>query len=434
MHRPLNHIEQLYWRVNRAVPLPGFFMCRISGPLDERLLARALQRVQARHPLLKVRVEGDMLPVFTSERVPPIPLRVLPLQGTDHWQQEVENELNRPEMWSTGALAHAVLLSGDGSSDVLLFAHHVLADGFSMALFAKEVLHELGALANGRYGERPPAPVRPALEAMLPPEARGAGALLLAARYLRRLTRGLAGRLLTVPAAKQAPPKDRRSIVVHARLAAETLRALLDRSRRERTTVHGALCAAALQSIEAAFRGAPQNQGARQIVCVSPVNLRQKLRPMVGEEIGLFATPLVTVYALSELGDFWALARTVRDRLHPGTQQGEGLGPWAIQPLLPPPVVSPEFLVRLAEKAHRSAITVSNIGRMEPPEDLGPFRVEKAVLGIGVNAIMGSSFTLSVATFGDYTSLTFTQAEPLVSRAQTEALAQDMVRRLHAAV
>src|SRR5262245_21115313 len=119
MRRPLGDTERAIWLLDRAGSLNGAFCARVVGPLDEALLRRALDRVQARTPLLRVRVVDGDPPPFASDGVPPIPLRIAAGRRGDGWLGELEDELNRPFPWQSGPLARVVLLRDEGAAEMI---------------------------------------------------------------------------------------------------------------------------------------------------------------------------------------------------------------------------------------------------------------------------------------------------------------------------
>lgn len=88
-------MEKYLWVVDRVCRINFIMHARIQGVLNEKVMRRGLDAIQARHPLLRVRIERDGRSNlrFCSGRVPEIPLRVADALPED-WTREAEKDLN----------------------------------------------------------------------------------------------------------------------------------------------------------------------------------------------------------------------------------------------------------------------------------------------------------------------------------------------------
>jgi hypothetical protein len=426
--RPLGRIERTTWMLDQVAPLGMGFAVRVAGPLDPALLRRALDETQARHPLLRVRVEGGLRPSYASAGVPAIPLRVVPRRGDDHWAEVLEDELAVPIDWRSGPLLRVLLLPGSGAGELLFLMHHIIGDGHSLIRLAAEVAERAAAIVAGRPCVLAALPVRPPLERALA-AGRGIATLGAAAPAAARLGLAAVRRAFVIPSERPAPPASRRTRFFRAELEPGEMDALAAASRSRGTTVHGAICAAAMQVVLEAFASAPENRAARVICCASPVNMRPFVAPPVTGEMGLFIVPQMTTHPISAGGDFWALAGAVRRDLAAAIARGEPLGTVAAMgAALPPPVLA-RGQAWAAERAFLACVTVSNMGRVEAAR-FPPFEVDFLAAVPGMNAVGGSGFAIATLTMGDRSTLVFSHAEPLLGRARAEALAAAMLRRL----
>ncbi|MFP2926915.1 phthiocerol/phthiodiolone dimycocerosyl transferase family protein [Pyxidicoccus sp. 3LG] len=433
MRRPLSNTERAIWEFNRDHPMGASVALRITGPLDARVLEQALALVQERHPMLRVRVGDAGPPAYTGAGVGPIPLRVEPRRDASQWLEALEAEVNQRWLMHEGPLARVRLLSGGDTHDLIIGFQHMIADGMSAFVFGKHLLEFAAALVAGSPVKREQAPERPAIEELLPPRTRGAAGWMRAA--------GLAGEwgvhslrgLFDMPMEVVAPPGQRRTRVLRHVLAPEETALLVQRSRERGTSVHGALCAAMLQTLVAAFRDAPETREARTIACISPVNLRRMLHPAIGDEIGLYMTPFGTAHRLSEVGDFWAVARAVRRGLREAMESGAVLGPLLVERRLPPVPFLQKRMLQLTEQLVPRPLTVTNVGVLEPVE-AGPFRIEDIATVAPMGSVVGCGVALAAFTYAGAARLHFTYSEPLVSRVRAESLLHDALRRLRAAL
>jgi hypothetical protein len=93
------------------------------------------------------------------------------------------------------------------------------------------------------------------------------------------------------------------------RLTPEFTSKLVERSRKERTTVHGALCAA----LTLAGREVSSNWASAPVRILSPFNMRKQLG--IGEDCGLFVWAGIVPVEPSAPAGFWDLARYAKNAL-----------------------------------------------------------------------------------------------------------------------
>ena len=141
------------YQITRAV--------RIDGPLRPESLAEAFTAVVARQEALRSRVvERDGLPVQVVDPATPFDLPVLDLAGSP-----VEDFLNAQSGMALdlaeGPTFRAVLGRVSETEHILLLvAHHVFVDGWSMKLLADELAEAYGAALAGTASARPAPPYR----------------------------------------------------------------------------------------------------------------------------------------------------------------------------------------------------------------------------------------------------------------------------------
>ncbi|OLF16234.1 hypothetical protein BU204_17860 [Actinophytocola xanthii] len=130
---------------------------RLTGPLDEHALRRALGRLAARHEALRTTFEVvDGRPHQVLGPDAELRLRVVEA-GENDLDAVLGEELARPYDLSTGPLTRALLVRLDPGEHVLLLAqHHIVTDGWSVAV----LLEELAACYTEAVGG-PPARLAP---------------------------------------------------------------------------------------------------------------------------------------------------------------------------------------------------------------------------------------------------------------------------------
>jgi hypothetical protein len=139
--RPLTLFERaLYGRGE----LPGNVTVTacIEGVLDEATLRHALDRVQAKHPLLRCLIEmrGGRPWFVEHDAPPPLPLHVVERQGDDDWLDVSAHDLARIFDAQCEPLARLTWLRGGERSELILVCHHAIGDGRSLLLLLSELL------------------------------------------------------------------------------------------------------------------------------------------------------------------------------------------------------------------------------------------------------------------------------------------------------
>ncbi|HST59700.1 MAG TPA: amino acid adenylation domain-containing protein, partial [Longimicrobium sp.] len=170
---PLSFAQQRLWFIQQMQPASAaynlLFALRLRGPLDADALGRALDALVERHESLRTRfpsVDGEPAQVVDAAR--PVPLARADLSGiADAAAREAAlaalhaAEAGRPFDLAAGPLLRCTLVRlGDGEHAMLFALHHIVADGWSMAILAREVSALYGAFSEGRDPSLPPLPVQ----------------------------------------------------------------------------------------------------------------------------------------------------------------------------------------------------------------------------------------------------------------------------------
>jgi len=154
--RSLGSLEHLFWLLDHHHFVHFAVTALISGETSPRDWRRALDRLQKRHPILSVCIDGepDSVPLFRQADVTPIPLRIVEDEPELRWEVEVGKELARPFNPSRAPLIRAVLIQGAREAAFMLVAHHSIADGLSLAYAIRDTLDALAAhVCRPAFGE-----------------------------------------------------------------------------------------------------------------------------------------------------------------------------------------------------------------------------------------------------------------------------------------
>jgi len=169
---PLSFAQERLWFLDELDPgtptlnLP--FSAWLRDPLDDGLLARALNEVARRHEVLRTTFgSADGQPRQRIAPAPDIPLTVIDLRGLDAAARQ--REASRLESAETllpfdlarGPLVRArVVRTGDAERLFLITVHHIASDGWSLGLLMRELRALYGAFAAGLPSPLPELPVQ----------------------------------------------------------------------------------------------------------------------------------------------------------------------------------------------------------------------------------------------------------------------------------
>jgi len=295
--RRLWFLDRVKADVRDAYHLSGAL--EFEGRLDEDALRRSLEALMVRHEVLRAtfaEVGGE--PVQRIAPPAPFPLRIEDLRHLDAQATEAERERQIREECSApfdlerGPLVRGRLLRlGAQRHALVLCAHHIVADGWSITVFMKDVAAVYSAFAEGRPNPLPELPAH--YGDFVAEEQERAASPTRHARleYWRRQLEG-APELLELPTDRPRPAvQDHAGDHVEIVFAAPLVAALRDWARRRGATLTMALQA----GLNVLFS---RLAGQQDIVIGTPVANRR--RPAYRQAVGFFVN---TVALRTDLGD-----------------------------------------------------------------------------------------------------------------------------------
>ncbi|HTF44711.1 MAG TPA: condensation domain-containing protein, partial [Terriglobales bacterium] len=169
---PASFGQQGLWFLDQLEPgtaaynLPRAF--RITGPLDVAILTRAFEIVIQRHASLRTvfdSVEGEARQVVlpaVEVKIPVVDLARLPEAEREPEALRIAGEEGKkPFDLREGPLLRPILLSLEPETHFLvLVMHHIIVDGWSIALLFREVTKCYAALTKGEPPELPELPLQ----------------------------------------------------------------------------------------------------------------------------------------------------------------------------------------------------------------------------------------------------------------------------------
>ncbi len=169
---PLSFAQQRLWFLDQLAPGSTAYNCptalRLEGPLAVAALAASLDEIVRRHESLRsVVVVADGEPVQRVLPAVPVAVPLIDLSSLDAGEalrqagRLAAGEAGLPFRLATGPLLRACLLRLAVRQHVLLLTvHHIAWDGWSAAIFSRELVQLYRALSTGR----PPALPEPGLQ------------------------------------------------------------------------------------------------------------------------------------------------------------------------------------------------------------------------------------------------------------------------------
>jgi NRPS condensation-like uncharacterized protein len=386
--RPLGALEKLFWLTDQNRPTHFAIAAEVGGSTRIEQWQDALDGVCRQLALIWSRIVPDDrgVPFFMPVACGSIPLHVVG-NATSEWTAHVAAQLDQPFDTSRAPLLRATLLHGADRSVLILCAHHSVADGLALCFLMRDVLRAL------------------------------AGELVQLSTETAPIEHLLGGRrsALAEPAAEAThtarPPMPYRPLdgstpqVEAVRLTRETTRALRERARAERSTLHGALCAAltaAASTLVPGWLDIP-------LRVLSPIDVRKRLLNG-SEHIGVCVTGIV-VDNESSRQDFWSMARSFSDRLEQA-KSVEGISARVgMAHDLASPISTVEEAQELFAQSRSAEILLSNLGAVEFRDSYGPLTLH-ALWGPSVDTGFAMGQTVGALTVGDQLHLLHTAYEP----------------------
>jgi hypothetical protein len=128
----LGSLEELVWLYDQTSPFHFVMGATFVGAETAVPWPKVLDALQRRHPLLRVRIEGDAsaYPKFVTDEVARVPLRMGVVDIG--WAGEISRELQVPFDHHNAPLIRAVVCGDTTGSTLLLAAHHAIADAISL--------------------------------------------------------------------------------------------------------------------------------------------------------------------------------------------------------------------------------------------------------------------------------------------------------------
>jgi len=308
--RRITPVERMFARAPYSIVT---VVARIKGDVSESLLKNAVSKVQQRHPNLRVRImeDHDHDLWFTSEGVKQIPVKVVPRESDDHWIEVFHEECRIPFEFDKQPAIRFLLVQSPTQSELIIFCHHIICDGMSLAYLARDLMVHLGDPT--REVEVLPDPV-PIDRDTIPKEV----SLNAVVRFfMNRINKKWEKDKIFFD------QEDYRNLneaywmhykhqMLSVELSEAQTSALVDRCRGEGVTVNSALTAAFVGAQYSVQGDKPYHSSV-----VVAGSLRDRLQRPVGEVMGFYAGGVTLKFKHDTRRGFWENARKLHRKLKP---------------------------------------------------------------------------------------------------------------------
>ncbi|MEJ2278480.1 MAG: condensation domain-containing protein [Candidatus Lokiarchaeota archaeon] len=276
----------------------------IKGPILIDELKLALKKTQEKHPLLRVRIQGDNEDFywFTSKDVGEIPIETLEFENESKTTKLFLKNLETPFDISDPVkpLFRVTLLHSLERSDLILCAQHTITDGLSMAFLMRDISGFLNdpdieiSPINSPMNKEDIFPSK--IRKKIPKSAFRAKFFLFLFKIYYFLRHGKRKEHLHY--ASDYKEDDLR--LISWNLSNEETDLFIHRCKKRRVSVHSAICTAFLPDIS---------------IINNPVNLRGRLNYPIGEAFGLYAGAAIVKMKYKDKYDFWENVKRYQKKL-----------------------------------------------------------------------------------------------------------------------
>ncbi len=305
--RKVSPLERMFTRSPYAIVT---MVARIKGNLSENLLRDAVSKVQQRHTNLRIRIHEDEnhIPWFTSEGVKEIPIETVARESDDHWIKIFHKSCKIPFDFKERPPIRFILVQSAEISELIIFCHHIICDGMSLAYLARDLMVHLGDPT--REVEVLPDPV-PIDRDNLPKEV---SINPIVKFFINRINKKWTNNPIffdqeDYKTLNEAYWKKYKHEMLSVELSEAETSALVDRCRKEGVSVNTALTTA---FVAAQYLIQGDRPYLSNIIIAG--NMRDRLPNPAGEAMGYFAGGVTLKYKYNQKIGFWENVRKLHQK------------------------------------------------------------------------------------------------------------------------
>ncbi|MEH1866516.1 MAG: condensation domain-containing protein [Nostoc sp.] len=397
----------------------------MEGILTPGIVKQALKLVQHRHPMLQVYiVESDNGLYFQSQEITEIPLQVIYKQDENEAIKVAEKELHTKFAAGKNPLCRLTLLYSEqhqNTCEMIITFHHGIVDGISCMRFIDDLLVYCQQINDGEdiYYIEP-------LDFLAPIENLINYNILTQNKIENyQVTNEQPTPPPQLIIEHQASANERFTRMLPRMLSQEKTKILIEKCKQEKTTVHGAICAAML------FTAAKLLSIDKQINLSYglPVNLRKYCDPEITDQnLGCFISVLVFNQLVEYNTIFWDLARECKSKIHDSLINGVHITLLQQSKLrdFDRDIVINFMLGKENTMGRNNIFSISNRGKFKFRYKSDKLKVKELYFATP-NHIGGDCFWLGVLTLNEQLFCNFIYVEPIISEKTAQLFADDVI-------
>lgn len=340
-----------YERSHALIPGNNILMvARVKGEIIEKDLRTSIQKIQQRHPLLRVHLEFEenSQTWFVSDSTGDIPLKIYTRTSEKAWIEACYKENKIPYQMDREPLIRVLWLKNGSISELILFGQHVICDGTSLVFLMRDLLNYLG---------------NPAMEVevldKLPTLDK---AVNLDQIKLNPIIRKLLTKFAQVwknneihfsfediEPFRTVFNASNYQILIHE-MSLEETNQLIQTSREHKVTVNSVLYSA-LISAQLEIQGNEKNY---QQIIMLPIDLRAYMDPPIGEVVGLYAGGETFPHKVKLDKEFWRRTRDLHRYLKKHITRNGMLSNAKRAYMIPPSLMDARMMLILGNKLPES--------------------------------------------------------------------------------
>lgn len=406
MNRKLILGERIMY-VDAAATVNCIFTAKVRGSITQEGLIHALDKLQQKHPLLRVVIREDERgePYFVSDtRIPPIPLQIVDRQTDEDWKQVSAYEWRQTFDVRKGPLARVVWLRGREVSELLLICPHCICDGTSILTMMRELLQVL---------DKPATVLAPyasfdTIHTFIPAALSSDWKLQIKLWFLSKLAR-----IVLALQTKRKHVAPGRHYMIHWKMAPEATRRLAEVCKQQQTSLHATFSVAFLE----AHRQVMGTASRGKVIC--PVDIRRFIPEIKADQLFAFAPIAELSIAGIQEADFWTKTRQLKNDLTDAIYKMD------IRKLL---LTSEYFhnaarhmvnFLKQTEGTHD--VTLSNMGKLDIPDAYENFELE-TLYSPSAAFPWRNANTLVISTYRNQTDFSFISRDAFLEEDKAKAI------------
>jgi hypothetical protein len=282
-------------------PINFILLARFHRNIVTEDIRSALDRLKGRHRAFDVSNSLDQHNLNAPETVPYL-LSIIQDCSPDDWEAVAAREL--AQLFAENSpRARFVLIKHPYADDLLVVCDHDGSDGISAVLLLEDLLD----LLNHPNIHLTPLPIPPPVWEILPPSVTNSFS-----NRMMNLILMVVFSIMGLSKPKHTDSNETSSYEITSYEFTSTFTDLfVARCRKEGTSVHSAICAALLLTLDPVFAKKSDKR-----TVSSPVSLRNLLSPELRGCAGMFYTTAVSSVSMNSARTFWDTAREIKQQMN----------------------------------------------------------------------------------------------------------------------